>query len=176
MHLKGKYNSFKRFIKDQITIAKTKQNWFNSVLEVGNFEDLENYIDYLENEFKGITPQQSKVEPEYNKEIPVNPYPLIFKNGYAYQMFLELKELTVKNKTIVADYAFIFHKMKDKTIKAINSVITEPAFIKFLNENFGTDISGVKLSFRNPANKQQLYTTILNKYQKDILSEPKKVQ
>lgn len=103
--------------------------------------------------------------------IPENPHPLIFLNGYAYQMFLELKELTVKEKTVVADYSFIFHKMKDKTIKAINSVVTEPAFIEFLNENFHTDISVTKLPYRNPDTKQPLYTATLDKYKADILKQ-----
>ncbi|MES2592703.1 MAG: hypothetical protein V4608_12530 [Bacteroidota bacterium] len=93
-----------------------------------------------------------------------NPHPSIFKNGYAYQMFIELKELTVKQNTVVADYSFIFHNMKAKPINAINSTVTEPAFIEFLNTNFQTDISVLKLPFRNPAHKKPIYTSIVNKY------------
>ncbi len=59
LHIKKKYNSFKRFIEDEIRIARIKQNWFNKVLDVTNYYDLENYIDYLENEFKENAPQQS---------------------------------------------------------------------------------------------------------------------
>jgi hypothetical protein len=99
-----------------------------------------------------------------------NPYPLIFKNGYAYQMFLELKELTVKTRTVVADYSFIFHKMKGKHLKAINAVITEPTFIEFLNKHFQTNISVIKLPMRNPDNKQQTYSAVLTKYKEGILN------
>ncbi|HXB42306.1 MAG TPA: hypothetical protein VNZ49_17335 [Bacteroidia bacterium] len=123
--------------------------------------------------FKALLPIEVKDEKEKNKqsviELPENLYPLIFKNGYAYQMFLELKELTVKNKTIVADYSFIFHKMKDKHLKAINAIVTGPAFIEFLNKNFKTEIDVKKLPFKNPNSKLQVYSTILNKYQSNIL-------
>lgn len=120
---------------------------------------------------------ESKKMHEMNKEshkeskieVIENPHPNIFKNQYAYQMFLDLKNSTVKQKTIVADYSFIFHKMNDKSIEAINSFVTEPAFIKFLNKYHNAQIDEVKLPFRNPKNKEPLYAMILNKYQANIL-------
>ncbi len=116
------------------------------------------------------TKQNYTDEPESDikTEIPESPNPYIFKNRYAYLMFYELKASTVKQKTIVADYSFIFHKMKHKSIEAINSFVTEPAFIKFLNTYHEAGITGVKLPFRNPDNKQPLYTTILDKYKANL--------
>jgi len=100
---------------------------------------------------------------------PKNPFPVIFKNGYAYQMFLELKELTVNEKSVVAGYSYIFHKMKNDALKAINATTTEPAFIDFLMHELQVDISGTKLPYRNPANKLPAYTSVLNKYKEGIL-------
>ena len=97
-----------------------------------------------------------------------NPYENIFKNGEAYQMFTELKNLTVTDKNIVADFSFIYHKMKDKSIYAIKKNVTQPDFIEFLNKNFGTNISVNKLPFKNPSSKQQTFKTILEKY-KDFI-------
>jgi hypothetical protein len=113
-------------------------------------------------------------EKKNNIQIPENPYPTIFKDGCAYQMFLELKALTVKDNSIVADYGFIFHQMKKKTIQAINSIVTEPAFIKFLNTNFQTDISVVKLPYKDPEYKQKPYSIILGKYNDCFLAQPQK--
>jgi hypothetical protein len=131
-----------------------------------------NYLRNNETELNEVTKTTNKAD-EVKQLITSaleNPYPLIFKNGYAYQMFLELKELTVKTRTVVADYSFIFHKMKGKHLKAINAVITEPTFIEFLNKHFQTNISVIKLPMRNPDNKQQTYSAVLTKYKEGILN------
>ena len=145
-----------------------------------NKKVVEPIIKYLERinepELKYILTKQTETKhkadevKELHTSTPENPHPLIFKNGYAYQMFLELKGLTVKTRTVVADYSFIFHKMKGKNLKAINAVITEPAFIEFLNKHFQANISAIKLPIRNPDNKQQTYSTVLTKYKECILS------
>jgi hypothetical protein len=121
------------------------------------------YRNYLHS----LKPQQS-ISSETKITLVENPHPTIFKNGHAYSMFLELKELTV-GRFVVADYAFIYNKMKDKKLKAINDIVTEPIFIKFLNEEYKTEIHVIKLPFKNQQNKQQLYKTILDKYEGNIL-------
>ena len=87
-------------------------------------------------------------------------------------MFIELKNILVDDKTKVAGYSFIYHKMKFKGIKAINTSITEPGFIEFLNDNFGTKITAVKLPFRDPKAKRQAYNIILAKYVSSIKVNP----
>lgn len=106
---------------------------------------------------------------EPKAEAPKNPYPSIFKNGYAYSLFVELQELTVRVRTRVADYSFIYHKMKAKNIQAIHKTVTEPAFIQFLNKTYNTDIGLNKLPFRNPESKQTIYKATLKKHKGDII-------
>jgi len=101
-------------------------------------------------------------------DIQNNPYPKIFKNLASYQMFIELKELTV-TENIVADYSFIYHKLINEKLGAINDTVTHPIFINFLKKEYELDISANKLPFKDPKNKQPLYTTILNKYIADIV-------
>jgi hypothetical protein len=81
---------------------------------------------------------------------------------------LELKEYTLKEKTKVADYSFIFHKMKNKPINAINASLTQPLFIDFLNKEFDANIDAVNLPKRNPSNKSIIYNRILDKYRNRI--------
>jgi hypothetical protein len=118
-------------------------------------------------------PQNSLPIIEENKDSkePINLYPKIFKNGYAWEMFLELKRLSV-DKNPLADYSFIYFKMFDKRLGAINETVTHPIFIKFLNDNCDTDISAKKLTFKDQLNKHKLYSTTLNKFQADILGNP----
>jgi hypothetical protein len=101
-----------------------------------------------------------------------NPFPFIFKNDHAFDMFMELKNLTVKQNSIVADYSYIFHKMKHKDLGAINKSVTQPVFIEFLNSTQNTDISVNKLPFRNPSSKQPVYSTVLDKYKAKIIAAP----
>ncbi|HRH02367.1 MAG TPA: hypothetical protein PLN13_06260 [Bacteroidia bacterium] len=101
-----------------------------------------------------------------------NPYPAIFKNGYAYQFFEELADKTVNEKTVVADYSYIFHKLKHKNIVAINKGVTEPIFIEFLNENYNAGIKTIKLPYRDPARKSAIYFEAFNKYKDGIMTEP----
>lgn len=114
-------------------------------------------------------PQQSTKETKsIDSKEPENKYPKIFKNSYAYQMFIELKKLTV-DKNPLADYGFIYYKLIDKKIGAINDNITHPKFIDFLRKEFDVDITAKKFTFKNQQNKQQAYNTTLEKYKANII-------
>lgn len=161
--------SVKGFIEREIAWTKDRKETITR-LEPYYYDLLVEWVSFLE--FKKSTLKPSQATKEVNEnETYENLYPLIFKNGYAFYLFLDLKSLTVKERTKVADYSFIFHKMKDKSIRAINESTTEPIFIKFLNDNFQADITAVKLPFKNPDYKQQTYNTLLNKYKTGILNE-----
>lgn len=129
-------------------------------------------IDYLGSINVTSELQQSNSLPlntdKYESTEPKNKYPKIFKNGYAYQMFIELKNLTV-DKNHLADYGFIYYKLFDKKVGAINDNITHPKFINFLVKEFDADIVAKKFTFKNQQNKQQAYNTTLEKYKANII-------
>lgn len=147
-------------------------------LKVAICEAYKKQIDFLiDEEIKLFTVDNLKNENvKKSQAISIDYFPSIFKNLASFEMFLELKSLTVKEKTKIADYSFIFHQMKDKSIKAINSYVTQPVFIEFLNLNFKANILERKLPYRNPETKKILYTSILNKFKSQINGEPEKVQ
>jgi hypothetical protein len=93
---------------------------------------------------------------------PKNIYPFIFKNGFAYEMFIELKTLTVKQETFLSDYAFIFHKMKN--FEFIGKDVKHKAFIDILNKDFDADIAAKKLPYKNQEAKKIVFSTLFNKY------------
>jgi hypothetical protein len=127
---------------------------------------------------------ESLVEKESKSEIPTNPideskhisepknkYPSIFKNGYAYQMFLELKAQTAINKdTELANYAFIYHQMK--RVGFILPDVKHKTFMKFLNDEYGKDITAIKFNFMNPASKMAIFSNLLEKFRPLIDSMP----
>lgn len=133
------------------------------------------FLEKAKSEFTSIDSSKSVTKdssPEFEiagKNIPEKLFLTIFKNREAFQMFLELRSLTVKSNTVVADYSFIFHKMIQKDLKAINPQTTQPDFIKFLNKNFQAGITATKLPFKNPDNKQLIYASVLKKYRDNIL-------
>jgi hypothetical protein len=105
-----------------------------------------------------------------NKEVPENPFPTIFKNGYAYQMFLKLKATTVIQRSELADYSFIFNKMKNENF--IIKDTKHKTFIEFLNKNCEANISAPKFQYKNQRIKEPAYNTILNEFQPLIKSVP----
>jgi hypothetical protein len=113
-----------------------------------NLNENENSVSNKENETKELK----------------NPFPIIFKNGYAYDMFLELKKNIVLKKTELADYSFIYRKMKHDDSQAINSSVTHSAYIRFLNEKQNAEITSPKLTTAKTSRKEQIYNTILEKY------------
>lgn len=92
-----------------------------------------------------------------------NPFPNIFTSALAYSMFVELKNLTVKKQTEIADYAFIFHSMK-KDLLIVRDT-KHKTFIEFLNTKQGAEISAIKLPFKNQTAKKITYLALLKKYQ-----------
>lgn len=143
---------------DAIKILNKSTSNFSPEFKDAHFQ---NIIDYLKSIDVTKEPQQSSKEPE-------NKYPKIFKNGYAYQMFIELKNLTV-DKNHLADYGFIFQKLVKKDLRAINETIKQAYFIKFLVKEFDADISATKFPHKDQQFKQQTYNTILVKYKANII-------
>lgn len=93
---------------------------------------------------------------------PKNKYPHIFKNGYAFDMFIELKNLTIKQETVLSDYAFIFHKMKK--YEFIGKDVKHKSFIDILNKDFQADITEVKFPVKNQISKNVIFSSLLEKY------------
>jgi hypothetical protein len=142
---------------------------FNYKLSSEGILLIEESISKKRKESNSLEKTISTIDNDINTINNVNPYPAIFKNYHAYQMFLELKLLTLNEEnTKVADYAFIYHKMKQKSLMAIHSNISQRVFIDFLNDNFNAKIVVAKLPFRNPLNKQKAYSLILEKYKDDL--------
>ena len=95
-------------------------------------------------------------------EVYTNNFPNIFKNGNAYHLFIDLKNCTVKQSTVVADFAFIFHKMKNGGL--INIDIKHKTFIAMLNNEYDARILVTKFPFRNPRAKEVQYKALLVRY------------
>ena len=101
---------------------------------------------------------------------PKNPYSEIFKNGYAYNLFVEMKGQFVgdSRKNLGAKYGFIFHNMKyhgDKELKqALKFSVTENIFIAFLVDDLKIDYKFDRLPKSNPDNKQSAYKLLVDKY------------
>lgn len=93
-----------------------------------------------------------------------NPYQQIFINGYAYQMFLELVKIMVKDKTRLSDYGFIFHKMKSKYYNLIHKDTKEKTFIGILNNDFNAKIVAKKFPMRNDETRISIFDNIFDKY------------
>ncbi|MBK7307763.1 MAG: hypothetical protein IPI88_12510 [Chitinophagaceae bacterium] len=127
------------------------------------------YVRWLKLNFKQKKQKRKALPSAVVNNAPSNPFPNIFTNGYAYDMFLELQKLTVSKKTMVADYAFIFHQMKSNTLKAIHPNLSHRSFIKFLSDNKYADLDVTKLPFKNPRKKQPTFSSLLEKYKDSIL-------
>jgi len=97
-----------------------------------------------------------------------NPYPLIFRDYYAFKMFEELMLTMVNPKSKMADYAFIYHRMKNKKEPLIHMHVKHKVFIDFLNENFNAGINGEKFPVVNPKRKQAAFDFHLKKYKEAV--------
>lgn len=87
------------------------------------------------------------------------PHPEIFSSHKAYQLFIALKDSSVRHITRKADYAFIFHKMKAACL--INKDIKHRTFIKMLDKNYGADIGEEKFQYKNQESKITLFNYFL---------------
>lgn len=116
-------------------------------------------IDYLKEIQTLSQPQPQKSLPiiEENKE-PENPFKRIFINGYAYELFLKLKEeIAVDQKKDYSNYSFIFQSMlTDEYLLQTN----HKKLIDFLDNEFKTSI-GLKYNQFNTSDtleKKKVYS------------------
>ena len=126
----------------------------------------------VEEKITNQMPTQNESTKEYviKPTEPNNKFPLVFKNGYAFEMFIELKDLTVIAKTELADYAFIFHKIKH--YEYIGKDVKQKTFITILIEKFDSKISAEKLADRFQPKKEVIFHHLLKKYKPLIESVP----
>lgn len=107
-----------------------------------------------------------KVQSETTEAISINPFPDIFSSIKAYKFFLDLEKNTVGTKYKVADYSFIYHKLKDKKIGyPIKEFVTQSQFCEFLKTNRDVIIYPPHIKKRNPASKQSAFNSALEKFQ-----------
>jgi hypothetical protein len=129
------------------------------------------YHQWLED---GFTYENSIEEEKKQVDNPVevkNKHPQIFKNGYAYQMFLELRDLTVYHKkNELADYAYIFHQMKRYGF--ILPDVMHSTFIAILNKVYGAEISATKFTYKDQESKKAAFSTLLERFRPLIDSVP----
>jgi len=69
----------------------------------------------------------------------------------------------VNKGTELADFAFIFNKMKIKPFYILETV-KHLKFIEFVKTNYNADIKRKKLTFRSTPNKVTLYNQILKDF------------
>lgn len=141
------------------------------------------FVKWLETHLKGkkrkpkasdLTSQKTKDNTSIkaiatSESIPKNPFPDIFTNGYAFNLFLALHKLTVSKKTMAADYGFIFHQLKINSLKAIHSGLPHKTFIKFLSDNNYAELETSKLPYKNQLRKQATFIELSGKYKEGIL-------
>jgi hypothetical protein len=78
-----------------------------------------------------------------NPQQTENPHPRVFKSLDAYVFFESIKEMLCKDmRTILADYSFIFRRMKDD--KYIYEYVEESEFRDFLNDFYEVDLDKLK--------------------------------
>ena len=99
------------------------------------------------------------------KEVPVNPEPGIFKDGYAYKMFMELKELMVRKKTALADYSYIFYKMHNGPVYTIKELTSHTKFINYINKEYDAGITASKFTCRENSARHKIYSTVNGNYE-----------
>ena len=104
------------------------------------------------------------------KNSPVNngqtKYPDVFINIHAEELFVELFEFLVKEKTEIADCSFIYFSMKKD--RYLVKDLKHNTFISFLNLNFNTSLSVEKLSFKNQETHIKVYSRLKSLFDADI--------
>lgn len=125
------------------------------------------YYQWLEEEFSDFDESKKNLTTSKNMKIVEleNPYPGIFRDGVAYKIFIELKEMTVNPDTQLANYSFIFHKMKNKNL--IMRDTKHITFIKLLNDSFQADISVTKFPFKHQKTSLLVLKALLRKHNLD---------
>ncbi len=99
-----------------------------------------------------------------------NPYPDIFSSYKAYEFFLELERLTLREKNLTSVYSFIYFKLNEPKIDyPIKKNVSQSQFIDFLVDTKRMDaIYPPKLKKRNPESKQSLFQVCLKKFQSSL--------
>ena len=135
-------------------------------------EALWQYSVWLTNFRAEINKKPEKKDELEKKNEPENPYSDIFKNGYAYELFQELEGSTVNEGTEIADFSFIFHKLKNRNLEAIRSTVSQINFIDFINQSGNYCILTSRLNYKNQKHKQRAYKKLIDKYGDDIIKTP----
>lgn len=140
---------------------KTKE-WFLSIMQTKFSEDFHFAVLHKRiAELLKIEIGKTEIENNY-KESKENPYPRIFINANAYQNFIELKKIIVREKYTLADYSFIYRKMWED--KYIYPDIKEKAFRDWLWDEFNIEIFEPLKTISNcsPEPKIRIYSRIIN--------------
>lgn len=125
---------------DAIKILNKSKSNFSPTFKNAHFQ---NIIDYLKSIYVTNETQQSSKEIEsIESKEPENPHDTIFKDGYAYQIFLEWHNKYKSNsKHYKANYSYLIRKMiMDKLIYEVK----QGAYLEFLKE-FDVNIDKIKL-------------------------------
>jgi hypothetical protein len=150
---------------DFIHSPKSKYQETGKIPSQAYAQILFSYSEWLDSNFEDHENKSEKTTT--NDEIKLNnPYPLIFKNVHAFNLFNQLNNLTVRDITKIADYAFIFHKMLRDGF--ILEGTKHKTFISFLNNNYNTDINEDKFPFKNQQRKLAIYTGLLKEFEELI--------
>ena len=148
---KNKKIEFLQELKDTIIDANHKMDHKYSISEEA--EGQRQNLNALFNTFE--SKQNKLYEPS---TILRNKYPLIFKDDYSYNLFLELhNQYKKQKKTTLANYSFIFHAMTEDEIKYLTCRPID--YIKFLSE-FDIQIDKVDTRQSSQTKKLTIYNTI----------------
>jgi hypothetical protein len=140
--LKGSKNSL-----ENITYSSHKNEPLNeiqkTVIEIFiRFNEV--ILDGFTTYFKDIFPELfDKKEANSKDNKQVNPFPRIFIDSRAYNLFEKLKDsLCFQERTLLADYSFLYRSLyKDKFIY---EGVVESEFRTFLEENYGVVLDKLK--------------------------------
>jgi hypothetical protein len=102
-------------------------------------------------------------------QTPINKFPTIFIDGYAYEFFEKLRSEIAINENSYANYSFIMQKMiTDKFLIQTNHY----KLIQFLDKEYKTDIEKKYIQFKvsTASNKKAIYERLFKEFQPKINS------
>jgi hypothetical protein len=111
-------DEIKRFLKRTLSsldyLLTEVENSNDLNVFVGSKEVLNKLIKFIHNKYEEFLPKGVIVEPDTVTAINIdgNPYPRIFSNDNAYNKFKSLLEVFGRGNKNLANYSFIFHRMK----------------------------------------------------------------
>jgi len=131
-----------------------------------------NFIDFLKEQQVRIDLELKDVvkPPPIDEIIPVNLFPKIFINGYAYQLFEELRENIINNpKRSYSDYSFIMQKMISNEYLVNNN---HRKLITFIDNQYNTNIEFKYQQFNTTDSvlKIETFRSLNNKFKAKIKS------